>query len=220
MYNPPVNANPLPLNIREEIANATTHGIGVVMAIAGIIMLIIAAALRGTAIHIVSCSVYGATLILLYLASTLYHSIPHPRIKSVFHVVDHCAIFLLIAGSYTPFALVTLHGVAGWWLFGIVWSIALAGVILKLFLTGRFRWVSSFAYLGMGWLVVFFMRPLIDSLHPLGVFWLAAGGIAYSVGVVFYMWTNFSYSHAIWHIFVMTGSACHYVAVFLYVLPR
>ncbi|MFH0909190.1 MAG: hemolysin III family protein [bacterium] len=215
-----MNATPLPLDVRQEIANIATHGIGVVMAVAGVILLVITAVIRGTAIHIVACSVYGATLVLLYLASTLYHSIPHPRIKSVLHVVDHCAIFLLIAGSYTPFALVTLHGIAGWSLFGIVWGIALVGVILKLFLTGRFHWLSSLAYLGMGWLVLFFMRPLLDNLHPLGVFWLAAGGIAYSVGVLFYMWTSFSYSHAIWHVFVMTGSACHYIAVILYVLPR
>ena len=203
----------------EAQINGYSHLVGALLALAGSIVLIVLGSMTGDVWKIVSFAIYGTTLVLLYSFSTLYHS-TRGRAKAVFRELDHDSIYLLIAGTYTPFALVSLHGVAGWWLFGLVWGIALVGVILKLFLTGRFRWLSSLVYLGMGWLVVFFMRPLVENLAPLGVFWLAAGGIAYSVGVVFYMWKSFSYGHAIWHIFVMTGSACHYIAVFLYVLPR
>jgi hemolysin III len=206
--------------LADEIANSVTHGIGVLLGVAGLVVLVAFAALYGTARHVVAASVFGTSLVLLYLASTLYHSIPSPRAKRVFHIIDHSAIYLLIAGTYTPFALVSLEGALRWTVFGVVWGLALAGVVLKAFFTGRFRAFSTAIYLGMGWMSVFLIKPLLATVSPLGIFWLAAGGVAYTVGVVFYVWKSFSYSHALWHLFVMAGSTCHFFAVLLYVLPR
>lgn len=203
----------------EELANSLTHGIGLALSLAGLAMLVILASLKGTAWHIVSCSVYGSTLVLLYAASTLYHSLRAPRVKQILRVVDHAAIYLLIAGTYTPFTLVNLRGSWGWTLFGVVWGLALLGIVSKVFFADRFRIVSTAVYLIMGWLVVIALKPLLALVPSGGILWLLAGGLAYTFGVVFYVWPRVPYGHAIWHLFVLAGSFCHYLAVLLYVIP-
>ena len=202
-----------------EIANAMTHGIGLLLSIVGLVVLVVLAVQRATAREVVACSVYGATLILLYLASTLYHSLSSTRARHVMRVIDHAAIYLLIAGTYTPFALINLRGGWGWSIFGVTWALAVAGVIFKAGFTGRFRILSSIIYLAMGWMSLIAIRPLFEAIRLGGILWLAAGGLCYSVGVVFYAWRRPVYNHAIWHLFVMAGSLCHFVAVLLYSLP-
>lgn len=201
----------------EEIANSVSHGIGIALSIAALVVLVTLAVTHGDVWQVVSFSLYGATLILLYLSSTLYHAIPVPRWKRRLRVLDHVAIFLVIAGSYTPFMLVTLRGSWGWSLFAVVWTIALVGTILKLFFTGRFELVSSLCYIGMGWLVVIAAKPLMAALPTGGLLWLVAGGLCYTGGVAFYRWHRLPYHHAIWHLFVLAGSTCHFFAVVLYV---
>jgi hemolysin III len=204
---------------KEELANRLTHGCGLLLSIAGLVILLVLAAQRGTAWHIVSCAVYGATLVLLYAASTLYHSVGTPRVKRICKVIDHSAIYLLIAGTYTPFTLVILRGPWGWWLFGVVWGLTLLGILWKIWFVDHFVVVSTSIYLLMGWLAVIAAKPLL-ALVPLGgLLWILAGGLAYSAGVVFFAWRRLPYHHAVWHLFVLAGSACHYFAVLLYVLP-
>ncbi len=205
--------------LREEITNSITHGVGALLSIAGLVILAILAARHGDAWHIVSCSIFGATLTLLYTASTLYHSIPHPKAKQVLRIIDHSAIFLLIAGTYTPFTLVNLRGPWGWSLFGTVWGLALFGIILELTPWRRFRLLSVALYLGMGWAVLVAAKPLLDAVAPTGLLLLAAGGLAYTLGVVFYIWRSLPHHHAIWHLFVLAGSALHFFAVLFYVIP-
>ena len=204
---------------REEIANSITHGIGAALSIAALSVLVVFAGLRGDAWRVVSFAIYGATLVLLYLASTFYHVFSNPRVKRVFHVFDHSAIFLLIAGSYTPFCLVTIRGGWGWSLFGVVWGIAIFGIVFKAFFTGRYNFVSTALYIAMGWIAVIAIRPLVAQL-PTGAFaWILLGGLSYTVGVVFYAWERLPYGHAIWHLFVLGGSTLHFFAVLFYVLP-
>ena len=204
-----------------ELANGITHGVGFLLSQIGLIVLVSLAATRGGARHVVACVIYGTTLVLLYLASTLYHSTRSPRIKRVFRIVDHIAIYLLIAGTYTPFTLITLRGSFGWTLFGVIWAMAAAGAIFKLLVPpGRWEAVSMVFYLVMGWAAVTGLRPLYDALSTGGFVWLLTGGVAYTLGVVFYFWQSIRHHHAIWHIFVMFGSACHFFAVMFYVLPR
>jgi len=205
--------------VKEEIVNAVTHGIGTGLSVAGLTLLVVLATLRGDVSRVVSFSIYGASLVILYLASTLYHSFQSPRVKGVFRVIDHASIYLLIAGTYTPFLLICLEGVWRWALLGIVWFLALAGVGFKAFFTNRFRRVSVLAYIAMGWLSVIGLRQLLVAVPLGGLLLLAAGGITYTVGVVFYSWKRLPYNHAIWHLFVMGGSICHYFAVLLYLLP-
>jgi len=205
--------------IREERANSITHAIGAGLSVAALAVLVTLAARLGDAWRVVSFSVYGSTLTLLYVASTLYHSVRSPTLKRAFRVLDHAAIFLLIAGTYTPFTLVTLRGGWGWSLFGLVWALALGGVLLKVFFVGRFRAFSVALYIGMGWLVVFAVKPLVTALPAGGVTWLAAGGLAYTLGVAFYLWERFPFHHAVWHLFVLAGSVCQFLSVLLYVLP-
>lgn len=200
------------------LANAITHGVGAALAVAGAIYLI-AASTRGTAWHVVSCSVFSATLILVYLCSTLYHSLIRTRARPVFHVLDHSAIYLLIAGTYTPFTLIVLRGKLGWWVFGIEWGLAVAGVIFKSFAVGRFEAASSAVYLFQGWLILFAAGPLVRALPAHGLAWLAAGGVAYTLGVVFFAFDRIPYFHALWHLFVLAGSVAHYFAILLYVVP-
>ena len=215
-----MNAPVLPrYSLGEEIANGITHGTGIVLAIAGLAVMTAFAALNGDAWHVVACSIFGATLILCYATSTLYHSIQHERIKHVLRALDHSAIFLLIAGTYTPFTLVTLHGPWGWSMFGLIWALAVAGIALRLFLRGRLHGLIVGIYVAMGWVVVIATKPLIDSLAWRGMALLAAGGLAYTGGVIFYRWRNLPYHHAIWHGFVLLGSALHFFAVFFYVIP-
>ena len=203
----------------EETTNAITHGIGALLALTGTALLVVLAALQGEPWRIVSFSIYGTTLIVLYMASTLYHAISHPRAKAFFHVMDHISIFLLIAGSYTPVTLVNMRGVWGWIIFGMVWAIALAGVILKVFFIGRHPVLSGILYVGMGWLIVIAIRPLLLSMPLRGVALMAGGGIFYTAGLIFFAMKKMRYHHAVWHLFVMAGSATQYLAFLLYVLP-
>ena len=203
----------------EELVNSLTHGTGALLSAAGLGVLVVLACLHGTALHIVSCSIYGATLVLLYTASTLYHSVRSPRLKQAFRVVDRSCIYLLIAGTYTPFTLVTLRGGWGWTLFSLVWVLAAAGIVFQLLFVNRFKILSAVAYLLMGWLAVFAIKPLIEALPAGGFAWLLAGGIVYTLGALVYLFRKLPYNHAIWHFFVLGGSACHYVAVVLYVVP-
>jgi len=203
----------------EEIANAITHGIGLLLSIAGFVMLLVLAALRGTAWHIVACSIYGATLICLYAASTLYHAVISPRVKRALRIFDHSAIYLLIAGTYTPFLLVSLRGPWGWSLFGVIWGLALVGVLFKFWFVERFAILSTAVYIAMGWLVVIAAKPVITHLPLTAIIWLLAGGLAYTGGVIFFAAKRIPYSHAIWHLFVLAGSICHYFAVLSTVIP-
>ncbi len=201
------------------LANAITHGIGAALAIAGTIYLIAAAAARGSVVQLASCSVFAGTLVLVYLCSTLYHSLVRTRARHVFHILDHSAIYLLIAGTYTPFCLVTLHGPVGWTLFGVEWSLAVAGVIFKSFAVDRFALASALVYLAQGWFVVVAVVPLLHSLGGHGILWLGAGGLAYTLGIIFFALDRLRYFHALWHLFVLAGSFAHYFAILFYVLP-
>jgi len=203
----------------EEIANAITHGIGLLLSIAGFVVLLVLAALRGTAWHIVACSIYGATLICLYAASTLYHAVISPRVKRALRIFDHSAIYLLISGTYTPFLLVSLRGPWGWSLLGVIWGLALAGVLFKFWFVERFAILSTAVYIAMGWLVVIAAKPVITHLSLTAIIWLLAGGLAYTGGVIFFAAKRIPYSHAIWHLFVLAGSICHYFAVLSTVIP-
>lgn len=203
----------------EEIASAITHGLGVIFSIIALVLLIMSATESGSSWNVTAVSVFGASMILLYLFSTLMHAIPHPRAKRVLQVFDHAGIYLLIAGSYTPFALVSLHGTLGWTLFGIVWGVAILGIIWKLFSTGKYMWVSNVTYLALGWICIIAIRPLYASLGHQGFMLLLAGGIAYSVGIVFYVWQKLPFNHAIWHLFVLAGSVFIFLSILLYVAP-
>ena len=206
-------------SIGEEIANSVTHGVGLILAIAGLAVLTAFASRLGNAWHVVSCTIFATTLILQYTFSTLYHSIQLPRAKSVMRVLDHSAIFLLIAGTYTPFMLVNLRGTWGWTLFGIVWSLALLGVLFQVSLLRRWQGISLALYIGMGWVIVIAIKPMIASVAPGGLILLLLGGLAYTSGVVFYLWERLHYNHAIWHGFVLAGSILHFFAVLFYVIP-
>jgi hemolysin III len=199
----------------EEAVNAVTHGIGAVAGAIALAALVVLAPRAGDVRDIVSVSIFGATLVLLYLASTLYHSARDPRTRARLKVLDHAAIYLLIAGTYTPFALGALRGGWGWSLFGITWGLAVAGVLFKLYFTGRFRLASTLIYIGMGWLGLVAAVPLVASLSPMTLFWLVAGGLAYTAGTPFYQAGRFRYAHTVWHGFVLAGSVCHVVAVAL-----
>ncbi len=212
-----INAKKYPKG--EERINVITHAIGFVMSIAALTLLVVFASLKGTVWHIVSFAIYGASLVILYFASTVFHLSENQKVRNHLNIFDHAAIFLLIAGTYTPFALVTLHGPWGWTIFGIVWGLAIAGIVLKLFYTGRFNTLSTLMYIAMGWLIVIAIKPLIAALPFEGLMWLLAGGLSYSVGAVFFLIDKLPYNHAIFHVFVVAGSACHFVAVFWYVLP-
>jgi hemolysin III len=206
----------------EEVAHALTHGVGVVLAIAGLTVMVARATLYGNAWHIVGAAIFGATLVLMYAASTLYHSIPAeqlPNTKKVLRIIDHSTIYFLIAGSYTPFTLVTLHGAWGWSLFGITWGLALVGVVFKIFATGKFEKLSLAIYLGMGWCIVLAIKPLVSTLDTGGLVLLLLGGLSYTGGVAFYVWEKLRYHHAIWHAFVLGGSVLQYFAVLFYVIP-
>jgi hemolysin III len=205
-------------SLGEEIANSVTHGIGGLLAIGGLAVLTTFAALRGNAWHVVACTIYGATLVLLYTTSTFYHSLANPRAKAVFRVLDHSAIFLLIAGTYTPFTLVNLRGGWGWSLFGVIWGLAALGIVFQIGLLRR-PVISVLLYVAMGWVVLIAMKPLLGAIAPGGLVLLVAGGLAYTVGTVFYSWRSLPYGHALWHLFVLAGSALHFFAVLFYVVP-
>lgn len=201
------------------LANSITHGVGAALALFGATYLVVVST-RSSVCIVVSSSVFAATLVLVYLCSTLYHSLVRTRARHVFHVLDHSAIYLLIAGTYTPFTLVTLRGPVGWTLFVIVWTLAIAGIIFKSFAVGRFAAASTVVYLFQGWVVIFAARPLMHAISPHGLLWLGAGGVAYTLGVVFFALDRIPYFHAAWHLFVLCGSIAHYFAILFYVIPH
>ncbi len=202
----------------EDIANSVSHGVGLGMSIAGLALLVVVAAINGDTVHVVSAAIYGATLVILFGASTVYHSMTRPAARRILRVVDHSAIYLLIAGTYTPFTLVTLSGTLGWALFSTVWAMALIGVLYKIFWFGRLKALSMGLYLVMGWSIVLAIKPLLESLHIGGIVLVIVGGLLYTVGVIFYAWEKLFFNHAIWHFFVLAAAVCHYLAILLYVM--
>jgi len=207
------------LTLREEIVNSITHGIGIPLSIAALVILVVTAVIHGNAWHVVSFSIFGASLILLYTSSTLYHSITRKRIKNLFARFDHAAIFVLIAGTYTPYLLTSLRGVWGWSLFGVIWGLAIAGVVIRSIYLTKFRKLMVGIYLAMGWMFVIALHEIIKNLPPLSLLFLFLGGISYSAGVIFYAWRKLPYAHGIWHIFVLGGSILHFFSV-LFSIPR
>ncbi|MDX1531183.1 MAG: hemolysin III family protein [Rhodothermales bacterium] len=204
--------------LREEVASAVTHGVGLVLAVGSAPVLVVLGGLRGGALHATSFAVYGTALVLCYAASTLYHAFQQPRLKHLFRVLDHAAIYLLIAGTYTPVAVLSLEGPWGWGLLTAVWAIAVVGCVFKLFFVDRFRGLSTVGYLVMGWLMVVALEEIIASVPAAAFAWLVVGGLFYTAGVVFFVWERLPYNHAVWHLFVIAGSASHYVALLIYVL--
>lgn len=203
----------------EEKLNALTHGFGALLALAGLVILMVASHLHGSIWHLISFGIYGVSLVLLYLASTLYHSFTDRKLKYIFKIVDHSAIYLLIAGTYTPFALVILHGIWGWTVFGVIWSLAIIGIVLQVFFVNRFKILSTIAYITMGWLMLICLKQLIAVLSPAGLWWLIIGGLFYTIGALFYLFRWFPYNHTVWHLFVLAGSASHFITILYYVLP-
>lgn len=208
-------------SIGHEIANSVTHGIGGGLSIAGLSILVTMAVLYGDIWHVVSSAIYGATLIILYLASTLYHAIYHTATKKIFKVIDHASIYLLIAGTYTPFTLVSLRENSewGWYLFVIIWVLAFLGVALLLLFPGKFSGIRVAVYIIMGWLAIFVANDIRTAIGVAGMSWLVAGGLSYTFGVIFYLWDILPMNHAIWHLFVLSGSICHFFAILFYVIP-
>ena len=206
-------------NKKEEKLNVISHAIGLVLSVIALVLLVVFASLEGSTWHIVSFSIYGASLIVLYSASTFYHYVQNPNLRRKLNIFDHAAIYILIAGTYTPFTLVVLKGWIGWTIFGVSWGLALTGVILKIFFTGKYDKISTIAYVLMGWLIIFAIKPLISNFTIDGLIWLLVGGIFYTVGALLYSLKKLNYNHAIFHIFVLLGSFCHFIAIFFYVLP-
>lgn len=201
----------------EERINVWSHGLGALLAVAGTVMLVLRAVALGDALRIVSFSIFGVSMILLYTASTIYHNSKTPKVRSRLNVFDHASIFVLIAGSYTPFTLVTLHGWVGWTIFGVAWGAALIGITLKLFFIGRYKLLSTIMYVLMGWIIVFAVNPLMQGMSSEGLSWLLAGGISYTVGAVLYSLKRMRFNHAIFHLFVLMGTICHFITVYWYV---
>ena len=203
----------------EEKINIISHAIGFILSIVALVLLVTHANLHGDVWHIVSFSIFGASLIILYAASTFYHSAKKSELRNRLKIIDHASIYVLIAGTYTPFTLVTLNGTIGWVIFGTSWGLALTGIILKLFFTGKYNLISTIMYVLMGWVIVFAIKPLINNLPLEGLLWLFAGGISYTIGAILYSIKKIKVSHAIFHMFVLIGSFCHFMSVFFYVLP-
>ncbi|GGK39972.1 MULTISPECIES: PAQR family membrane homeostasis protein TrhA [Flavobacteriaceae] len=206
-------------NPKEERFNVISHAFGLVLSVIALVLLVVFASLEGSVWHVVSFSIYGASLIVLYAASTFYHNSKTPKLRYRLNIFDHASIYILIAGTYTPFTLVVLDGWVGWTIFGVSWGLAFTGVILKLFFIGKYDKISTIAYVLMGWLIVFAIKPLVQNLPIEGLFWLLGGGISYTVGAILYSIKSIKYNHAIFHIFVLLGSFCHFMVIFFYVLP-
>lgn len=204
----------------EEKLNIISHGIGVVLGVIALLFLVIRAIAHGETMPLVSFTIYGLSIIILYLASTLYHKATKQNLRNRLRIFDHAAIYVLIAGTYTPFALITLEGTTGWIIFGTVWAFAAIGITMKLFFTGKFDKLSTMMYVFMGWIIVFAIKPLIANLSSEGLFWLLAGGVAYTIGAVLYSIRKLPFNHAIFHVFVLIGSICHFISVYWYVLPK
>ncbi|NLL82930.1 MAG: hemolysin III family protein [Lentisphaerae bacterium] len=211
--------------IGEEIAHSITHGLGALLGIAALVLMCVYGTRNGSPSQVVSGAIYGSSIIILYLASTIYHAIVNLRAKEILERFDHMAIYILIAGSYTPFTLVTLRDAGyparAWTIFGIVWGITVVGIVFKAFFTNRFRVASTLAYIGMGWLVIFFIKPLWEAMPGQGIFWLILGGALYTLGTIFYLWRKVRFHHVIWHTFVLAGSITQFIAIFFWViLPK
>lgn len=204
----------------EEKFNVISHGFGFVLSILGLVLLVMRASEMGGLLHLVSFSIFGASLILLYAASTFYHSAKRTLLRYRLNILDHASIYILIAGTYTPFALVTLNGTTGWAIFSIVWGIAIVGAVLKFFYTGKYKTLSTVMYVVMGWIIVFALKPLMANLPDGGLVWLIAGGISYTLGAVMFSLERIRFNHAIFHILVLSGSFCHFISIYYYVLPQ
>ena len=202
----------------EEISNSITHGIGVILSIAALVILIVFASLYGNVWHVVSFTLFGVTMLLLYTSSTLLHALKSGKAKDFFEIMDHSSIYFFIAGSYTPFLLVAAQSATGWTLFGIVWGLAIGGTIFKAFFVKKFLFTSTLLYVVMGWLIVFVWNDLVAAIHPTSLILLIIGGLLYTVGAIFYIWKLFKHHHAVWHVFVLSATVCHFFAV-LYLLP-
>ncbi|MBT3588263.1 MAG: hemolysin III family protein [Flavobacteriaceae bacterium] len=201
----------------EEKWNVYTHALGLLLSVIGLILLIVKAINEGSLLRLISFSIFGISLVILYKASTLFHNSKNPKRRRELNIVDHASIYLLIAGSYTPFALMTLKGSLGWIIFGIVWTIAIIGIVLKLFYTGSFEKASTIAYVLMGWIIMIVIKPIINNISIEGFYWLLAGGISYTIGAVLYSIQRIKYNHAIFHVFVLGGSICHFITIYYYV---
>jgi hemolysin III len=206
-------------NVHEEVANSITHGIGVLLGIAALVLMIVDAASHGSVTGVVSGAVFGTSIIIAYISSMIYHAVFYPPVKQFFKIMDHSSIFLLIAGTYTPFALITLHGALGWTLFGVAWGIATVGIILKFSYVDDFTTLSTALYLLMGWMAAGLMVQLIQHLAFGGIVWLAIGGLCYTLGIVFFIYERIPFFHTIWHLFVLAGTISHFFAILLYVMP-
>lgn len=204
----------------EEKFNVISHGFGFVLSILGLVLLILRASEIGGLLHLVSFSIFGASMILLYAASTFYHSAKNTLLRYRLNILDHASIYILIAGTYTPFALVTLNGTTGWAIFSIVWGMAIIGAVLKFFYTGKYKTLSTVMYVVMGWIIVFALKPLMASLPDGGLSWLIAGGISYTLGAIMFSMEKIRFNHAIFHILVLSGSFCHFISIYYYVLPQ
>jgi len=200
-------------SLKEEVANAITHGIGVGLAIAALVILVVFAARISDTWKVVSFSIYGATMIILFLSSTLYHSFPQPYLKRFFRIMDHSSIFLLIAGTYTPVTIGSMRGGWGWALFGVIWGLTIVGIILKIFAMSKLKWLSIVVYLMMGWIILIAIKPLVAVVTTKFLIWILAGGLAYSLGIIFYVARKLPFHHAVWHMFVLAGSICHFFAM-------
>ena len=203
----------------EIIANVATHAVGSLLAVAGLVLLVVFSSFHSTARHIVSCSIYGATLWLMFVMSTIYHSLPDGTAKKTLRIFDHCAIYLVIAGTYTPFTLTVLPPGWGWSIFGVVWGLAILGIVQKIFFINRWPLLSTVLYILMGWIIVIAAKPMFDRLPAGGIALLVAGGVAYTLGAIFYIFDDRPYLHAVWHVFVLVGAVCQYLSIFLFVIP-
>ena len=202
----------------EEKINVNTHAAGLVLSVIALALLVTRAIRQGDIWHIVSFSIFGVSLCVLYAASTFYHNSKEPGLRSKLRVFDHASIYVLIAGTYTPYTIVTLNGLTGWVIFGVSWGLAISGIILKLFFTGKYDFISTLMYVFMGWIIIFAIKPLSINLSSDGIFWLIAGGISYTLGAVIYSIKKIKFNHALFHIFVLFGSGCHFLSIYLYVL--
>ncbi|MDF9761059.1 hemolysin III [Peribacillus simplex] len=204
---------------KEEVVNAITHGVGVLLSIAALVFLIIFSVQKGSPWHVVISVIYGASMLLLYVSSTLVHSFPEGKTKDIFEIFDHSAIYIFIAGTYTPIMVLVIQGSLGWTLLGIIWGVAIIGVVFKAFYVKRFLFLSTLLYIAMGWMIVIVWGPLTAAMPSEGIQLLIAGGLLYTFGAIFYVWRGFPFHHAVWHVFVLGGSATHFFAVLFYILP-
>lgn len=206
-------------SLGEEIANAITHGIGALLSVAGLVILIVFSSLYGTAWHVVSFTIFGSAMVILYTSSTLVHAFPQGKVKDLFEIFDHASIYLLIAGTYTPFTFLVIKGGLGWTMFGVIWGLAIAGTVFKAFFVKKYLFTSTLLYVVMGWIITLGWSQITENLAPNGVILLVTGGICYTFGAIFYIWRGFKFHHAIWHLFVMAGTATHFFCVLFYLLP-